>query len=165
MVAIMRSLHQQYGFSLVEVMVVLVIIGVMAATVSLSAQPRQAESLRLDAQELAQRLSAAQHEVRKEGRVIVWQPRENGYVFTRGVWRTEAGGVLPILSHAGRLDELTEDEILQPRQWRTDAVSLSSSQPVLLTAEWMGRPWRLELHSQGYSAILLRDGTGGYRVE
>ncbi|MGE4593828.1 prepilin-type N-terminal cleavage/methylation domain-containing protein [Alcaligenes sp.] len=153
------------GFSLIEVMVVIVIIGIATATISVSITPNPGEALRLDAQELAQRLSAAQHEVRIDGRLIAWQSTGDGYYFARGRWINAPGSVVPTVSTAGELDRFLRDDVLRPRQWRTNPVEVSPAHPLTLTSEWMGQPWRLELRNGDYTATIVRDGTGGFQVE
>lgn len=161
----MSSIDRNRGFSLIEVMVVIVIIGIATATISVSITPNPGDALRLDARELAQRLSAAQHEVRIDGRLIAWQPRGDGYYFARGTWVNVPGSVVPTVSTAGELDQFARDDVLRPRQWRTNPVEVNPARPLTLTSEWMGQPWQLELRSGDYIATIVRDGTGGFRVE
>ncbi|WP_168735270.1 prepilin-type N-terminal cleavage/methylation domain-containing protein [Pseudothauera rhizosphaerae] len=161
----MSPIDRNRGFSLVEVMVVIVIIGIATAAISVSITPRPGEALRLDARELAQRLSAAQQEVRIDGRLIVWQPRGDGYYFARGTWAGVPGSVVPTVSTAGDLDEFPRDDVLRPRQWRIRPVEVVPARPLVLTSEWMGLPWQLELRSGNDTATIVRDGTGGFRAE
>ena len=75
------------GFSLIELMIVLVIIGIGTAAISLSMAPDPAQELRREAHDLVRRLAVAQNEVRVDGRVIAWQADGTGYRFARGTWR------------------------------------------------------------------------------
>lgn len=163
--AVKRIHPVQRGFSLIEVMVVLVMIGIIAGTISVSIAPTAGSTLRLDARELAQRMTAAQQQVRLDGRVIVWQARGDGYAFMRGTWTAVPGSVVPAVSTAGALDQFERDDVLRPRQWRTGTVTVSPVGPVLLTSEWVGEPLRLELHSGDHTVELIRDATGGFQVQ
>ncbi|MFT4173105.1 MAG: prepilin-type N-terminal cleavage/methylation domain-containing protein [Rhodocyclaceae bacterium] len=160
----MNRVDQVRGFSLIEVMIVIVIIGVAAATVSLSIPSDAAQALRHDAEDLAQRLTAAQHEVRVDGRLIAWQARGDGYYFARGTWTRMAGSVVPQLTTAGALDEFDGDDVLGPRRWRARPVSVQPAQPIVLTSEWMGPPVELTLRSGDRVATIVRDAAGGFRV-
>lgn len=161
--AVKRITPSQLGFSLIEIMVVLVIIGIVAGTISVSVTPSVASTLRLDARELAQRMTAAQHQVRADGRVIVWEARRDGYAFARGTWTSVPGSVVPTVT-TDALDRFDRDDILRPRQWRADAVTVSPNGPVLLTSEWVGHPLRIELHSGEHTVEIVRDATGGFLV-
>lgn len=152
------------GFSLIEVMLVLVIIGIATAAISLSVAPNPADTLRLDARELAQRLTAAQHEVRVDGRVIVWQAQERGYRFSRGVWTAREGSIVPQLTTSGKLDTFPTDDVLRPRLWRAGEVTVTPARPVLLTSEWVSEPLRLELRSARATVTLQRDASGAFVV-
>ncbi|KPU97301.1 hypothetical protein APR50_04450 [Variovorax paradoxus] len=160
----MSTSFRQRGLSLIEVMIVMVIIGIATAAISLSAAPDPAEPLKLDARELALRLSTAQHEVRADGRVVAWEARGDGYQFVRGTWTNAPGSVVPMVSTAGELDRFARDEALRPRRWRAGMVEVTPASPLLLTSEWVGAPLSLELRSGAYTATIVRDATGVFRV-
>ena len=161
----MSSSFRQRGLSLIEVMVVLVIVGIATAAISLSAAPDPAERLKLDAHDLALRLSTAQQEVRMDGRVVAWEVRGDGYQFVRGTWINTPGSVVPMVSTAGELDRFSRDDALRPRTWRAGTVEVSPASPLLLTSEWIGTPLSLRLRSGASTATIIRDATGGFRVQ
>jgi general secretion pathway protein H len=161
----MKIPERDRGFSLIEVMIVMVIIGVAAAAISLSIPNEPAKTLQRDAQELAQRLTVAQHEVRVDGRLIAWQARGDGYAFARGMWTRVAGSAVPEVSTAGALDEFAGDDVLGPHRWRARAVDVQPARPIVLTSEWMGPPLELVLRSGNDTATIVRDGAGGFRVK
>ena len=160
-----RPTRRARGFSLIEVMVVLVIIGIATAAVGLSVRPDSARVLRQDARALAQRLQAAQQSVRADGRLIAWQADEHGYRFSRGTWQQVPGSVVPQVSTAGALDHFERDDTLRPRPWGVEGVHATPAGPVVLTADWIGPPWQIVLSNGQASVTLRREADGRYGVE
>jgi len=69
------------GFTLLEVLIVLVIIGVMSALVAVVAFPNNDALSERDARRLANLLELAFAEARATGQSIAWGPEESGYSF------------------------------------------------------------------------------------
>ena len=69
------------GFTLIEVLVVLAIMAVVAATVVVMALPGDAEAARTDARRLAALLESAMREARANGSSIAWSAEREGYAF------------------------------------------------------------------------------------
>ena len=88
----MKRPARQDGFTLIELMVVLVIIGLAGAAVML-AIPDAGGSLAGEAERFAARAAAARDTAILESRPVAVQIGRSGYEVTRrvgGVWRTEA---------------------------------------------------------------------------
>lgn len=154
---------RQRGFTLIEVLVVLVIIGIATTTVGLSIRSDPSRSLREDARRLASLFLIAQNEVRVDGRVIAWQNDEHGYRFVRGAW-VEDGATAQVSSAAG-LDDFNRDDALRPRQWRAGGVRVMPARPVVLTDEWFQDPWELILSTDRSRVVLRRGPTGQFEIE
>ena len=80
------------GFTLVELLIVLTIVGLLSAAVVLAAPPA-GTSLREEAERLAARARAAQEHAILAGRTVALQPSETGYAFSvrrGGQWRPAA---------------------------------------------------------------------------
>ncbi|MDH3438691.1 MAG: GspH/FimT family pseudopilin [Betaproteobacteria bacterium] len=71
------------GFTLIEMLVVLMIIGLFAGLVSTITQPDERAVLRLEADRLSQLLDFAATEARLTGKSIAWTADESGYRFWR----------------------------------------------------------------------------------
>lgn len=109
------------GFTLLELLVVLVILGIAAGAVSLSVAPRESRLVEHEAQRLAALFQLAQSEARTRGRPIAWVADAGGYRFLIG----------------DRVPDALDDP-LRPRAWpfavqRLDAVPLHFGVEPLLT--------------------------------
>ena len=71
------------GFTLLEVLVVLVIMGILLGLVSARMQPSERDQLRVETERLAQLLDLAAEQSRITGTSIVWTANPSGYQFWR----------------------------------------------------------------------------------
>lgn len=156
-----RCAALERGFTLIELMVVLVIVGIATAALGLSIRTDPARQLRDDAKRLAESFAAAQGEARGDGRSIAWQADAQGYRFVRGAWALD--GAVPLLD-ATRVEDFARDPALRPRPWQAGPVRVSPAGPVLLTAEWFGAPWRLTLSNAAGQVDVQRDASGRFLV-
>ena len=145
---------KQQGFTLIELMVVLVIIGIASAAISLTIKPDPLHLLRKDAERLSQLLQVAQAEARADGRPITWRADAKGFGFNR---RSEDG--LGIETFKG-------DSQLRPRPWENTPmqVSIEPGRVLVLDAEWISPPVRVVLSDGQHRLSLQRDAAGLMRV-
>ena len=145
---------KQQGFTLIELMVVLVIIGIASAAISLTIKPDPLHLLRKDAERLGQLLQIAQAEARADGRPITWRADAKGFRFNR---RSDDGSGVDTFAH---------DAQLRPRQWEITPmqVNIEPSQTLVLDTEWINPPLRVVLSDGQHSLSLQRDTAGLMRV-
>ncbi|MFN3356900.1 MAG: type II secretion system minor pseudopilin GspH [Pseudomonas sp.] len=145
---------KQKGFTLIELMVVLVIIGIASAAISLTIKPDPLHLLRKDAERLSQLLQVAQAEARADGRPITWRADAKGFGFNR---RSDRGP---------GTETFQDDTQLRPRLWESTPmqISIEPRQTLVLDAEWISPPVRVVLSDGQHSLSLQRDAAGLMRV-
>lgn len=90
------------GYTLVEMLVVLMIMGLLVGTISVIAYPSSKDTLQLEAQRLAQLLNLAAAEARASGKNFRWTSDGPGYRFLR--WHNDNGWL-----------EIRDNDLLRPR--------------------------------------------------
>jgi len=90
------------GFTLIEMLVVLMIMGLFVGLVSTITQPDERAVLQLEAERLSQLLDFAATEARLTGKSIAWTADESGYRF----WRS---------GDDGAWSEIRDSELLRER--------------------------------------------------
>ena len=150
------------GFTLVEVLVVLVIVAIAASMVSLSVG-RGDNRLRADAERLADAFTVAQSEARSDGRTSRWVANGLGWSFA-GAGRAAgptAQDDIPVPA-----DRLESDEVLRPQSWSAAPVQwrLDPDRPLIFNTEWVAAPMTLTLSAADAHVTLQRDAAGRYEI-
>lgn len=159
----------QQGFSLLEVLIVLAIIGIVTGTASLAVRSgSDARRLHEDAQRLAQLFPMAQAEARKSGSPIAWEYDEAGYRFTRA----PRALLLPaaLVQHSGALPRSTlfsDTSPLRARGWSSSrSLDIRVHPPAgnVFHDEWISGPRVVELRDGLNTVRLQRANAGLYEV-
>lgn len=136
------------GFTLLELMVVIVLAGILMSIVTISVTPDPRQQLTREAQRVGELFLIAAEESRIRQQPIVWEADLRQYRFV-----TEAGGERRLL---------TGDDLLRERKWEQPLtriailgtgeepaqILLSSDAPPVrfpIAREWVQPRWRLEL--------------------
>ncbi|HXF47039.1 MAG TPA: GspH/FimT family pseudopilin [Burkholderiaceae bacterium] len=145
----MRARDGPRGFTLLELLVVMVLAGILLSIVTISVTPDPRQSLAREARRIGQLLALAADEARIRQQPIVWEADVNGYRFVAEV--------------AGERQLLTGDDLLRERRWerpltRLALVEQGAKQPsqvvlgpgappvrVQIAREWIQPRFRLEL--------------------
>ena len=140
------------GFTLLEMLVVIVLAGILLSIVSINVTPDPRQQLQREAQRVGQLLGIAADEARIRQQPIAWEADLNGYRFV-----TEVGGERRLF---------TGDEMLRERNWdkpmtRVAVLDGGGPQPaqvllgpgappvrVAVAREWIQPRWRLELANE-----------------
>ena len=156
--------RQAPGFTLLELMVVIVLAGILISIVSFNVTPDPQQQLAREGERVGQLLALAADEVRLQQTPIVWEADLTGFRFV-----TERGGERALL---------TGDDLLRERTWqrplqrlavvdagRTQApqVLLGPGAPAVRRAvarEWIQPRWRLELANDVAQVVVDFDETG-----
>jgi general secretion pathway protein H len=147
----------QAGFTLLEMLIVLVIAGILVslASVQLTRNPRT--DLNEEAQRLALLFESAGDEAQVRARPIAWLPLDGGFRFdirTEDGWR-------PL-----------RDDLLRPRGWEGGVTGVSiqyggsdqSASRVVFGTEAIDTPMEVTLISAAGRATIVGTGNGRYQV-
>jgi general secretion pathway protein H len=146
------------GFTLLEMLVVLVIAGLLVSLASLSLTRNPRTDLREEAQRLALLFETASDEAQVRARPIAWQPIAGGFRFdvrADGGWRA-----------------MPRDQLLRERRWEGGVTDVAIDYPgsdlrpdrLVFGVESIGAAVTVTLYSAAGRATIVGTGNGRYEV-
>ncbi len=153
------ALRRPRGFTLVEIMVVMVIIGITLGLVSLNAIPSPQQHLLAEAKRIALLLQLARDEAIVRNRLVAFEAEPEGYRF--------------LVRNESRWDLLAQDDMLRERSFKHPPVTLKldppgagAANPLRITfgREPVDKPFVLTMVSGDDSVIIRADGVGHFVV-
>lgn len=152
-----QRMQRQTGFTLLEMLVVLVIAGLLVSLASIAMTRNPRTDLNEEAQRLALLFESAGDEAQVRARPIAWQPFDSGFRFdmhTEDGWR-------PL-----------RDDLLGPRRWEGGVTSVAIDYPgsdvhpsrVVFGTESIDTPVQVTLFSAAGQATIVGTGNGRYEV-
>jgi len=147
------------GFTLLEMLVVLLIAGLLISVASLTLSRNPRTDLNEEAQRVALLFESAGDEAQLRARAIAWQPVEGGFRFDM---RTE-NGWRPL-----------RDDLLGPRRWEGGVTSVAITYPgggddtqvsrIVFGTEAVDVPVEVTLFSAAGRATIVGTGNGRFEV-
>jgi general secretion pathway protein H len=148
------------GFTLLELLVVLVIAGITLGMVSFNAVPSERQALQNDAQRIALLLQLARDEAIVRNRPIAFEAEADRYRF--------------LLHDQQAWQILTQDDLLHEREFKRAPVALSINPPlagdavplrIIFGREPVDKPFVLTLSAGNANVAIRADGIGHFVVE
>ena len=151
--------HRHQGFTLLELLVVLVIVSILLGAVALNAIPGNGQLLQDDAQRIALLLQAARDEAIVRNRAIAFEIDEQRYRF--------------LIRQNDSWQILTDDALLRERAFRRAPLAVSLTPPtsdrlplrIVFGREPVDKPFALRLNLGANSASIQADGIGNFQVQ
>jgi general secretion pathway protein H len=148
------------GFTLVEIMVVMVIIGITLGLASLNAIPSPQQDLQAEAQRLTLLLQLARDEAIVRNRPVTFEATPERYHF--------------LVRNETRWVPITGDDLLREREFKNgplnlllDPASAGTVNPLRITfgREPVDKPFVLVMATGGNRVAIRADGVGHFTVE
>jgi len=154
------EIKKHTGFTLLELLVVLVVVGVMLGLVTLNALPNKQQTLQKDAQRVALLLELAREEAIVRNSQVAFEVDSDGYRFyvrNNNEWKL-----------------LTDNDLFRERSFKDSplVITMNPSQKdmvlplkIIFGREPVDKAFTLTLSYEGTSVSIHADGVGHFSVE
>jgi len=150
-----------HGFTLIEILVVLVIVGIAVALVSVNFATPPERRLREAGERLLMAMQAAQIDALTTGKSLAWKSDGAGYAFFRRAddrtWSVTLSGEPFAPAPFGYSTSLALVEINQR--------GVEPGTPLVFSASGTGEPFRVVLEATGEQLVIAGDTGGEIRLE
>ncbi len=134
-----NSNSQQGGFTLLEILVVLLVIGIISAAVALGVSMDDRRTTAIEASRLADLLEEAEEEAMSRGEKLAWSGAGDSYLF----WK---------MDEAGKWQQIADDDLFKGHVFQDgisiDAVNLNglpSDKKIVFNPSGVNTPFRIVL--------------------
>ncbi len=152
---------QRNGFTLIEILVVLVIMGVLLASVALKVFPDEPQILRQEADRLGLLLEQARDEAFLSGRSIAWSSRDQTYVF----WQLNAERQWVPMTHNQILRLRTLPNAVTFSSLKINQVNVALNALLVFSPSGLNTPFVATLELHEHRVLLLGDSVGNIRIK
>jgi general secretion pathway protein H len=156
-----NSIPRFRGFTLIEILVVLVIIGMMLATVVIKAFPDERQTLRQEADRLGLLLEQARDEAFLSGHSVAWSIDKQTYTF----WRLNAERRWAPIAGNQTLRLRTLPASISLTELTINAVKIPVSEHLIFSPSGLNTPFTATLELHGHRVHLLGDSAGRVQVK
>jgi general secretion pathway protein H len=156
----LTSFNRTRGFTLLELLVVLVIAGILLGMVAFNAMPDERQALQSEAQRVALLLQLARDEAIVRNRPIAFEAEADRYRF--------------VIRDGSTWQPVTEDDLLRERAFARTPITLSinpatsaETKPlrIVFGREPVDKPFVLTFYGSNASVAIRADGIGHFTVE
>ena len=148
------------GFTLLEMLIVVVVAGIAMSVVSLNALPNQRQAMQNEAQRVALLLQLAREEAIVRDRPTAFEAQPDRYRF--------------LVREGNEWQRITQDDLLREREFARPPVAMSINPPlpqqgnvmrIVFGREPVDKPFLLTMSSGGATVAVRADGIGHFTVE
>ena len=152
---------QRNGFTLIEILVVLVIMGVLLVSIAIKAFPDDQQILRQEADRLGLLLEHARDEAFLSGRSIAWSSRDQTYAF----WQLNAERQWAPMTNNQILRLRTLPNAVTFSSLKINQVNVALNTLLVFSPSGLNTPFAATLELHDHRVHLLGDSVGNIRIK